>query len=139
MYRIAILAVIFLTITSGIYYKISTLNNKIDNLTKLIEVKETSIVNLKLANKLNTIEVKKLHHTIATQNAQIDAEKIDYSKRIITLTKELSQQPKVIYKTIYKKIHQVDEHGKTVDYSKATCKEGLLLNRAIANIKFKDL
>jgi len=139
MYRLIAIGLLLSTLIGGVYFKINTLNNKIDQLQKELVAKKTDITNLKLVNELSGVENKKLRGLIEQQNGVIEKNKIDYKKRVDKLIADLSKKPKVVYKTIYKKIYQVDKNGTQVDYGKATCEEGLNLNKAIANIKFEDL
>jgi len=134
MTRIIIIAAIAIYGTT--YY---WLNSRISELEASNNRKSTIINKAKLKNEILKSEVEKSKLELDKQNKAIDTVVASYAKDMNELHKKLSKKPKVVYKEIHKKVYTKLPDGSYVDYRVATCKEGLELNKAISNLKYKDL
>ena len=137
----------------GIYatcmFKTYRFNNKINDLNNRVTELSTDLSKYKLkydratvivTNKDNYIsklenEVKTLNTTIDKYNHYVDTLKAttdDLNNKLSKMNKYKNLARK--YKTRFIKLINSE-----INYSKATCEEGLKLNKAIAKIKYKDL
>lgn len=132
MYQIAAAVVLLLTIVISVYLKIDGLNDDIiklnaDKVTlnQTIEKRDNKINEHKLAVALREAELAKLNAEVSLQNKAISDIKLDREK----MAKDLALAKKV----------KIPASVTKVDYNKATCEEGLELNKIISELKYKDL
>jgi len=138
MYRIAVIGLILVAITTSVYFKISGLENQIKELKVSLETKTTSLANVTAGYKMLVNENTSLNETVAKNNSTIDNMSIDYASRIAKYKEELAKPPKVVIKKVYKTIYK--SIGHEVDFEKASCAEGKSIMHAISeSLKLEDI
>jgi len=118
----------------GMGYKIYDLSSNVDNLKESLEkqvlVTDTKVADLALCEQSKLSLLKDIELT----NEKLSKVSKKISKANLELEEWKNKPPEVKYKTIIK---EVMVKGK--DYNKATCEDGLLLNKTISEINYEDL
>lgn len=118
----------------GMGYKIYDLSSDVDDLKDTLE-KQVLVTNKKVGD-LALCEQRELSliRDIEISNDKYDKVNISIKKAELELEEWKNKPPEVKYKTIVKEIMI-----KGKDYNKATCEDGLLLNKTISEINYEDL
>jgi len=139
--RYGLPALLIVSIIGGVVYKITSLEGEIDdNLLRISKLEhKLDVKRLEVMNRENTISSYKasneeLSRNIDILNSTIESMNSDYEKAKSELAKWENQPKEVKYKYITKYVTKHD-----VNYSKASCKEGLELMKSISEIKYEDL
>jgi len=151
MYRAIALVILITGIVGSIWYKISSLESKIDELNAVISKKisvikeqDATIGSYKTIIKLKDSDIRDLTSNIEKQNLAIEKLKVrqnnEYDKWI---KKSAADRKRYVKDMIANNIRHMNETKKLkamidVDYSKATCEQGINLNKAISRINYDD-
>jgi len=133
MYRVIMLLIVIISISVGVYIKITSLEKEIQDLKHRLEL--TTKSNGELTSQIIACESNRdlIKIKLEEQNKLLEKYKNDIKEKSKKLKEWMNKPPKIKYKVVYKYI------DKKVDYNKATCKEGIELNKAISNINYDDL
>jgi len=136
MYRIIAIAVAVVAIIGGIWYKINTLENKIDELKLSYDTEVTNHNQTKLKLALKESVNKGLLVAIEQRNEDI----LELNKKQNGLLKEIadweSQPPKIKYIKLKERVMQKVD---TKKIDEGVCEEGLELNKKISNLKYVEI
>jgi len=138
--KYGIMAIGIVSIVGYVYIKINSLNSEILDLQVSVKQLESKldVKRLELMNKNNVIatlnsSINDMTSNIDKSNKIIEQQAIDIQASKTKLKIWMNKPPKIRYKTIYHTIH-----SDTVDYNKATCKQGLQLNKDISGMKYEN-
>jgi len=136
MYRTIAIIVGVLLIVGSIWYKINSLSNQVDALNLKLEKCTNLHDKTKLKLALKESEVKGLRLNIDERNKEIK----ELNERYRAVQEDFNnwkKKPKQIkYKYIYK---TVTKRVNMDTLNDGVCKDGLELNKAIAEMKYEDL